>query len=150
MSHPFFESQKYFFCSFQIFQNRHIQKRCLSTLISIVKLDVETNNIVSTLSNVVHINVEIDNVDLTLFKVVNFNVEIHNVVSTLIWRWPTSRRRIILTATLRQCWNVFRVLKNVAKRLHKFVKFIKSKTYTFSRISLNCCFRKRFGNTLTE
>ena len=84
MSHPFFESQKYFFCSFQIFQNRHIQKRCLSTLISIVKLDVETNNIVSTLSNAVHINVEIDNVDLTLFKVVNFNVEIHNVVSKLI------------------------------------------------------------------
>ena len=56
----------------------------ISTLISVVKLDVENNNIVSTLSNAVNINVEIDNVDLTLFNVVSFNVDVHNDVSTLI------------------------------------------------------------------
>ena len=40
------------------------------------------------------------------FDVVNFNVEIHNVVSTLIWRCPTSRRRINQNTTLKQRWNV--------------------------------------------
>ena len=141
MSHLFFWSSKIFFCSFQLFENGHIQN-VVSTLINVVKLDVQNNNIVSALSNVVNINVEIDNVNVTLFNVVNFNVYIHNFVSTLIRYCPTSRSHITLTTTLRQRWNVFWVLKNVAKSLHNFVKFIKLKTYIFSRIPLNCCFRK--------
>ena len=32
--------------------------------------------------------------------------------------------------------------KNVAKNLHNFVKSTKLKTYIFSRVPLNCCFRK--------
>ena len=137
----FFWSSKIFFCSFQLFENCHIHN-VVSMLINVVKLDVQNNNIVSALSNVVNINVEIDNVNVTLFNVVNFNVYIHNVVSTLIRYCPTSRSHITLTITLRQRWNVFWVLKNVAKSLHNFVKFIKLKTYMFSRIPLNCCFRK--------
>ena len=84
----------------------------------------------------------LENVDSTLFNVVNFNVDINNVVSTLIWRCPTSRRHITLTTTFSQLWNICWVLKNVAKRLHNFVKFIKLKTYIFNRVPLNCCFRK--------
>ena len=121
------------------FENDHIHNFVL-TLINVVKLDVENNYIVSMLSNVVNINLEIDNVDLTSFKVVNFSVQIHNVVSMLIWRCSMSRRHITLTTTLRQRWNVCWVLKNVAKRLYNFVKFIKLKTYIFSRIPRNCCF----------
>ena len=34
------------------------------------------------------------------------------------------------------------MLNNVGKRLHNFVKFIKLKTYIFSKTSLDCCFRK--------
>ena len=79
----------------------------ISTLISVVKLDVENNNIVSTLSNAVNINVEIDNVDLTLFNVVSFNVDVHNDVSTLIWHCRTSSHHITLTTTLRQRWQRF-------------------------------------------
>ena len=80
---PFlFEAQKYF-CSFQLFENGHIHN-VVSTLIYVMKLDVENNSIVSTLSNTVNIIAEIDNVDLTLFNVVNFNVDIHNIVSTSI------------------------------------------------------------------
>ena len=74
LSHPFFEAQKYF-CSFQIFEKGHIQN-VFSTLINIVKLDAQNNNIVLTLSNVVTINVEIDNLNSTLFNVVNFNVDL--------------------------------------------------------------------------
>ena len=55
----------YFYSSFQLFANGRIHK-VVSTLINVVKLDVENNN-------VVHINVEIDNVDSTLFNNVNFN-----------------------------------------------------------------------------
>ena len=130
-----------FFSFYQLFEYGHIQN-VVSTLINVVKLDVQNNNIVSTLYNVVNINVEIGNVNLTLLKVVNFNVYIHNVVSTLIWYCPTSRNHITLTTTLRQCWNVFWVLKNATKNLYNFVKFIKLKTYIFSRIPLNWCFRK--------
>ena len=68
------------FCSFQLFGNGHIHN-VVSTLINVVKLNVENNSIVST---VVFINVEIDNVDLALFNIVNFNVDIHNFASTLI------------------------------------------------------------------
>ena len=82
-------------CFFVLFRRGHFHN-VVSTFTNIVKLDVENNNIVSTLSNVVHVNVEIHNVDSTLLDVVNFNVEIYNIVSTLIWRCPTSRRRIKL------------------------------------------------------
>ena len=60
MSQLFFEAQKYF-CSFQ-----NGQIHVVLTLINVVKLDGENNNIVSTLSNVININAEKDNVDLTL------------------------------------------------------------------------------------
>ena len=133
MSHLFWSS-KIFFCYFQLFEYGHIHN-VASTQINVMKLDVENNSIVSTLPNVVNINVEIDNV-------VNFNVGIQNVVSTLIWHCPTLRRHITLTTTLRQRSKVFWVLTNVAKRLHNFVKCIKLKTYIFSRMPLNCCFRK--------
>ena len=123
----FFWSSKIFFLL--LFENGHIH--------NVVKHRVENNNIVSMLSNVVNINV-----DSTLFYVVNFSVDIYNIVSTLIWHCPTSWRHTTLTTTLRQRWNVCWVLQNVAKRLHNFVKFIKLKTYIFSRIPLNCFFRK--------
>ena len=110
----FFLSSKIFFCPIQPFQNGHTHN-VVSTLINVVKLDVENNNIVSTLSNVVYINVEKDKVDLTLFNIANFNVDIHNFVSTLIWHCPTSRRHIILTTTLRQRWKVSWVLTNFLK-----------------------------------
>ena len=134
MSH--FGSLKIFFSLFNFYENGHIHN-IVSTLTIVVKLDVDNNSIVSTLSDVVNLNVEIGNVDSTLFNVVNFNVDIHNVVTTLIWNCPTLRRHITLTTTLRQCWNVFWVMKNVAKRLHNFVKLIKLQTYIFSRIPLN-------------
>ena len=130
-SHLFFEAQKYFVRSFQLFENGHIHNIALMLKITAV----------STLSDVVNINVEIDNVDLKLFNVVSFNVDIHNVVSTLIWHCLMSQRHVIQT-TLRPRWKVSWVLANVAKRLHNFVKFIKLETYIFSRIPLNCCFRK--------
>ena len=129
----FFWSSKIFFCSFQFSENSHIYNVVL-TLVNVAKLDVENNTIVLTLSNLVNINIETDNADSTLF-----NVDIHNVVSMLIWHCPTLRRHINLTKTLRQRWNICWVLQNVAKRLHSFIKL---KTYIFSRIPLNCCFRK--------
>ena len=120
----FFWSSKIFFCSFQLFENGHTNN-VVSTLINVMKLDVENNNVVSTLSNVGNINVEINKVDLTLFNVVNFNDDIHNVASTLIRHCPMSSwRHITLTAILRPCWNVSWVLTNVTKRVHNFVKFI--------------------------
>ena len=80
---------------FVLFRSGHFYN-IVSTFTNVVKLDVENDNVVLTLSNVVHVNVEIHNVDSTLLDVVNFNVEIYNIVSTLIWRCPTSRRRIKL------------------------------------------------------
>ena len=128
-----------FFCSFQHFENIHIHYVVLK-LINVVKLDVENNSIVSTLSNVVNTNVEI--VGLKLFNVVNFNVDIQNVVSTLIWYNLMSRRRITLTTTSRLYWKVSWGLKNLAKGVHNILELIKMKTYIFSRIPLNCCFRE--------
>ena len=139
MIHLFFEAQKYFLL-FQLFKNDRTDN-VVSTLINVMKLDVESNSIVPTLSNV-NVKIEIDNVGLALFNVKNFNVDIHYVVSTLIWHCPTSRRHITLTTNVETRLIGFLVLANVAKRLHNFVKFIKLKTYIFSRIPLNCCFRK--------
>ena len=124
------------------------------TLINVVKLDVENNNIVSTLSNVININAEKDNADLTLFNVENFNEDIHNVFSTLIWQFPTSRRHITLATTLRQRWKVSWVFKNVAKRLNNFAKFIKLNTYIFSLaehllIAAFVSFRKGINRTIS-
>ena len=56
MSHSSFEAQN-FFCSFQLFKNGHIHN-VVSTLINVMKLDVENNSIVLTLSNVININVK--------------------------------------------------------------------------------------------
>ena len=93
-----FSSSKILVCfwldaQFLFFSNDHIHN-VVSTLLNVVKIYVENDNVVST-SDVVQINVEIDNVGLTLFNVVNFNVDVHNVVSTLIWSCATSRRHII-------------------------------------------------------
>ena len=97
-----FWSSKIFICSFQLFENCHIHK-IVSTLINVMKFDVENNSIVSTLSNIVNINVEINSVDLMLLKVVSFNnVDIHNLVLTLNWHFLTSWRHITLTVTLRR------------------------------------------------
>ena len=87
------------------FSNSHIHN-VVSTLNSVVKIDVENDNVVLTLSNIVQFNVEKYNVVSTLFYVGNFKVDIHNVVSTLIWRCATSRRHINLKTTLNRRWNV--------------------------------------------
>ena len=137
--HLFFEAQKYFLL-FQLFKNDHTDN-VVSTLMNVMKLDVESNSIVPTLSNV-NVKLEIDHVGLALFNVKKFNVDIHYVVSTLIWHCPTSRHYITLTTNVETRLIGFLVLTNVAERLHNFGKFIKLKTYIFSRIPLNCCFRK--------
>ena len=102
-------SSKILFCfwieAYIFFSNGHI-RNVVSTLSSVVKIDVENNNIVSTLSNVVQFNVEKCNVVSTLFYVVNFNADIHNIAATLIWRCATSRRHINLKTTLNRRWNV--------------------------------------------
>ena len=139
ISDLFFLCSKISFCYFQLFKNGHIENLA-SKLISVVKLDVQSNNTVSTLSNVVNINIEKGNVCLTLLNLVNFNVFMHNIVSLLIWYCPTSRSHITITTTFRQCLNVFWVFKNVAKSLHTFVKLIKLKTYIFSRTPLIATF----------
>ena len=132
-------SWKTFFCSSQLCENGYIHND-VSTFINVTKLDFENSNIVSAVSNLVNINIEIDHVGSTLFNVVNFNVDIRNVVLTLIWNFPMSPRHITLTTILRQRWNVCWVLKNVAKRLHNSINFIKLKTYISSRLPLNCFF----------
>ena len=135
----FFLKLKNIFCSFQLFEKGYTYN-IVSTLInSTLKLDVENN---STTNNTTDVYVETSNVDLTLFNVVNFNVDINNFVSTLIWHCPTSQRHITLTTILRPRWNVSWILNNIAKRLHNFLKFVKFKTYIFSRIPLTCCFCK--------
>ena len=87
------------------FSNGHI-RNVVSTLPSVVKIDVENDSVVSTLSNVVQLNVEIHHVVSTLLDVVNFNNDVHNIVSTLSWRCATSLRHINLKTTLNRPWNV--------------------------------------------
>ena len=93
---------------FIFFPNGHTCN-VVSTLLNVVKIDVENDNVVLTLSNVVQFNVEIYNVVLThvstLLNVVNVNVDVHNIVSTLIWCCTTSRRHINLKTTLN--WKMF-------------------------------------------
>ena len=69
-----FEARNYYFAPnsrfvFHFYTNDYIHN-VVSTLLKILKRDVENGNVVLTWSNVVHINVEIDNVNLTLFNVV--------------------------------------------------------------------------------
>ena len=80
---------------FQFFANVNIHK-VAATLVNVVKLDVENDNVVSALFNVVNINFEKDKVDSTFF-----NVDIRNVVPTMFWRLPISRSHINLTITLK-------------------------------------------------
>ena len=79
---------------------------CCLMIINVMKLNIEKINVLLLLSNVVNVNIEVNNVYSTLFNIFNFNVDIHNVTSTLIWQCPTSRRRINVTTTLKQCWNI--------------------------------------------
>ena len=92
------------------FSNGQI-RNIVSTLLNVLKIDVENDNAVSTLSNNVQFNVKIHNIVSMLLNVVNYNADIHNVVSTLIWRCATSRRHINLKTTLNRrenvCWGVF-------------------------------------------
>ena len=61
--------------------------------------------------------------------------------TTLFQGWfDIFQRRDVISPRPR--WKSSWVSTNVAKRLHSFVKFIKLKTYIFSRIILNCCFCK--------
>ena len=116
----FFFKLKNFFLLFSTFWKSSYPQR-ISTLINVLKFDVENNNTASTFSNVIDINIE------------NYQY------------WFDIIRRCdieTLTTTLRQYWKNSWVLANVTKKLHNFVKFIKWKTYIFSRIPLNCCFRK--------
>ena len=83
-------SSKIFFCSFQIFENGYIHS-VVSTLINVVKLDVENNNIVSTLS-IVNWRCKFQrwhtqrclNVDLTLSDATTSYHPSNNVETTLI------------------------------------------------------------------
>ena len=80
-----FEAKKYYFVfdMRSFFSNGYI-RNVISTLPSIVKIDVENDNVVSTSFNDVQFNVEIDNIHLTLLNVVNFNIYVHfNVDLTL-------------------------------------------------------------------
>ena len=79
MSHSSFEAQN-FFCSFQLFKNGHIHN-VVSTLINVMKLDVENNSIVLTLSNVININVKM-----------------------LIWRFSTLQISKLTYQTFFLCW----------------------------------------------
>ena len=99
-SRIFFEAQRYYFAfewRFIFFSNGHIRNFVL-TLLNVVKINVENDNVVSTFSNIVQFS--------TLLNVANFNIDVHNVVSTLIWRCATSRRHINLKITLNRRWNV--------------------------------------------
>ena len=119
-------SSKILFCLLieaYFFSNGHICN-VVSMFPSVVKIDVENNNVVLTLSNVVQFTVEKHNVVSTLFNVINFNVDVHNVVSTFIWRCATLRRHINLKTMLNQRWNVcweHENLKHHNWQLHKWI-----------------------------
>ena len=68
---------------FSLFGSGYIHN-VLSTLLNIVKLDVENNSVVLTLSNGVHINIEINNVDSTFSGVVIMSTLTY---TTLFQRW---------------------------------------------------------------
>ena len=65
-----------------------------STLLNVVKLNVENSSVASTLCQFVQIKV--DNVDSALFNVVDFKINVYNIVSAWPWRSPASRRHINL------------------------------------------------------
>ena len=119
------------------FPNGHICN-VVSTLLNVVKIDVENDNVVLTLSNVVQFNVEIYNVVSTLLNVVNFNVDVHNVVSTLIWRCATSRRHINLKTTLNRRWNVCWVncICYVTIGFSSNSKLMETETHCFGSVSI--------------
>ena len=91
--------------TFKLFAFGHIHN-VVSTLVNVVKLDIENVNVVLNLPNVVNNNVEIYNVDTALFNIANFKVDVRNVVLTLIWCCPTLLRHINIATTLKQRWNV--------------------------------------------
>ena len=63
------------------FSNGQI-RNIVSTLLNVLKIDVENHNAVSTLSNNVQFNVKIHNVVSTLLNVVNYNADVHNVATS--------------------------------------------------------------------
>ena len=120
----------------------------VSTLLNVVKIDVENDNVVSTLSNVVQFNVEIHNVVSTLLNLVNYNFDVNNVVSTLIWRCAMSRLHINLKTTLSQrwsvCWVHFSIKKGRAPvSMHCLISFLeiwKLNNHKFSAWDCWCCY----------
>ena len=118
------------FLTWDFFFKWSYSQRCFDVP-SVVKINIENDNIVLTFSNVVYINVEIDNVDSTLFNVVNFNVDVQKVVSTLIWHCVTSRRHINLKTMLKRRWNVcwVRPCSLAVNYLHK-----KAPSWMFKRV----------------
>ena len=105
-------------------------------------------NVVSTLLNVVKIDVENDNVVSTLLNLVNYNFDVNNVVSTLIWRCAMSRRHINLKTTLSQrwsvCWVHFSIKKGRAPvSMHCLISFLeiwKLNNHKFSAWDCWCCY----------
>ena len=85
------------------FSNGYI-RNVISTLPSIVKIEVENDNVVSTSFNDVQFNVEIYNIHSTLFNVVNFKF---TSTSTLIWRCESLQPHTNLNIMLNGRWNVF-------------------------------------------
>ena len=100
-----FEAKKYYFVfdMRSFFSNGYI-RNVISTLPSIVKIDVENDNVVSTSFNDVQFNVEIYNIHSTLFNVVNFKF---TSTSTLIWRCESLQPHTNLNIMLNGRWNVF-------------------------------------------
>ena len=65
---------------FQLFDSHHTHN-VVSTLVNVIKIGVENDNVLLTLSN---IKVEIHNIDSILFNVVNLSVDVYIIISTLI------------------------------------------------------------------
>ena len=117
MNNSFFEAQKYFLDWYQLVENDYIHNIVL-TLINVVKLEAENNNIISTPSNFVNINVWIWSCDVRKSQI-NFESTVNgqcqqwnlqlsnhyckfqrwhtrNVVSSLIWLFPMLQLHITL------------------------------------------------------